>query len=313
MTLRTFHFAGVREQNVTLGLPRLIEIVDARKIPSTPSMIVYLDKKRRTSRDKAQEVATSITHTTLGDIASSLESDITKMRIIVTLNNEAMREREVSLKDVKAAVTPGGCKVEVERNTVHIAPQDMDIAQFNRLVLRLPLMHVKGIPQVKRALVMEEKTGEKSEWVIRTEGSNLELTLETEGVDTTRTISNNMHEVAEVLGIEAGRNVIIKEATAVLEEQGLDVDVRHVMLVADAMTSSGEVLQVGRHGVSGEKASTLAKAAFEITIPTIVDAAVKGTRDTLRGVAENVIVGQQVPMGTGLIEVYMSMPEKEKK
>jgi len=313
MTLRTFHFAGVREQNVTLGLPRLIEIVDARKIPSTPMMVVYLAKKYRASRDKAQEVATRITHTALGDIALSLESDITKMKIVVTLNTEAMRERDVSLKDVKAAVTPGGCKVEVERNTVVISPQEMDIAQFNRLVMRLPLMHIKGIPQVKRALVMEEKTGDKTEWVIRTEGSNLELTLETEGVDATRTISNNMHEVAEVLGIEAARNVIIKEATSVLEEQGLDVDVRHVMLVADAMTASGEVLQVGRHGVSGEKASTLAKAAFEITIPTIVDAAIKGTRDTLRGVAENVIVGQQVPMGTGLIEVYMSMPEKAKK
>jgi DNA-directed RNA polymerase subunit A' len=313
MTLRTFHFAGVREQNVTLGLPRLIEIVDARKIPSTPNMSVYLDKKRRVSRDKAQDVATSITHTTLGDIASSIESDITKMRIVVNLNTEAMRERDVSLKDVKAAVTPGGCKIEVEKSIVHITPQEMDIPQFNRLVLRLPMMHVKGLPQVKRALVMEEKAGDKSEWVIRTEGSNLDLTLRTEGVDTARTISNNMHEVAEVLGIEAARNVIIKEATAVLEEQGLDVDVRHVMLVADAMTASGEVLQVGRHGVSGEKASTLAKAAFEITIPTIVDAAIKGTRDTLRGVAENVIVGQQVPMGTGLIEVYMSMPERGKK
>jgi len=313
MTLRTFHFAGVREQNVTLGLPRLIEIVDARKIPSTPMMIVNLDKKRRASREKAQEVATNITHTTLGDIASSIESDITKMRIVVTLNTEAMKERDVSLKDVKAAVTPGGCKVEVEKNTVHIMPQEMDVAQFNRLVLRLPLMHIKGIPQVKRALVTEEKIGDRSEWVIRTEGSNLSLTLETEGVDPTRTISNNMHEVAEVLGIEAARSIIIREATAVLEEQGLDVDVRHVMLVADAMTASGEVLQVGRHGVSGEKASTLAKAAFEITIPTIVDAAIKGIRDTLRGVAENVIVGQQVPMGTGLIEVYMSMPEKGKK
>jgi len=312
MTLRTFHFAGVREQNVTLGLPRLIEIVDARKIPSTPMMVVYLDKKHRTSREKAQEVATNITHTTLGDIATSIESDITKMKIVVTLNGDTMKERDVSLKDIKTAVTPGGCKVEVERNTVEIAPQEMDIAQFNRLVLRLPLMHVKGIPQVKRGLVMEEKLGEKSEWVIRTEGSNLELTLDTEGVDPARTTSNNMHEVAEVLGIEAARNVIIKEASSVLEEQGLDVDVRHVMLVADAMTASGEVLQVGRHGVSGEKASTLAKAAFEITIPTIVDAAIKGTRDTLRGVAENVIVGQQVPMGTGLIEVYMSMPEKAK-
>jgi len=78
------------------------------------------------------------------------------------------------------------------------------------------------------------------------------------------------------------------------------------------MTSSGSVLQVGRHGVSGEKSSTLAKAAFEITIPTIVDAALRGISDSLKGVAENVIVGQQIPMGTGLIEVYMAMPEKRK-
>jgi len=115
------------------------------------------------------------------------------------------------------------------------------------------------------------------------------------------------------LGIEAAREVIAKEALAVLEEQGLDFDVRHVMLVADAMTASGEVLQVGRHGVSGEKASTLAKAAFEITIPTIVDAAMRGTSDTLKGVAENVIVGQQIPMGTGLIDMYMSVPERPRK
>jgi len=161
---------------------------------------------------------------------------------------------------------------------------------------------------VKRALVLEEK----GEWIVRTEGSSLALALEVPGVDTTRTVSNNINETALVLGIEAARNVIVREALGVLEEQGLDVDIRHVMLVADMMTSSGEVLQVGRHGVSGEKASTLAKAAFEITIPTIVDAAVKGTVDTLRGVAENVIVGQQIPMGTGLIEVSMSMSRKGK-
>src|SRR5436853_7529461 len=123
-------------------------------------------------------------------------------------------------------------------------------------------------------------------------------------------VSNNINETALVLGIEAARNVIVKEALGVLEEQGLDVDVRHVMLVADMMTSSGDVLQVGRHGVSGEKASTLAKAAFEITIPTIVGAAVKGITDTLSGVADNVIVGQQIPMGTGLIEVSMMMPRE---
>jgi DNA-directed RNA polymerase subunit A' len=309
MTLRTFHFAGVREQNVTLGLPRLIEIVDARRVPSTPMMTVYLDKSHRASRERAQEVATLITHTTLHDIVSSIESDITRMRITLNLNSRAMKERNVLIKDVRGALKLSGCEVAIRGNVIEIVAKDMDLEQFKRLEVKLPAVHVKGIPAVKRALVVEEN----GEWIIRTEGSSLELALATPGVDITRTISNNVHEVAEVLGIEAARNVLIKEAMSVLEEQGLDVDIRHVMLVADAMTSSGEVLQVGRHGVSGEKASTLAKAAFEITIPTIVDAAVKGIQDNLKGVAENVIVGQQIPMGTGLIEVYMSMPRMSKK
>jgi len=308
MTLRTFHFAGVREQNVTLGLPRLIEIVDARKIPSTPNMTVYLDAKHRTSKEKAQEVATLLTHTTLSDIATTFETDVTRMKIDIKLNPQAMKEREVSVQEVRDAVKPTGGDVKVEGYHVEIKGKDLEIPQFRRMDLKLRTHHIKGIPAVKRALVIEEK----GEWMVRTEGSSLALALEVPGVDTTRTVSNNINETALVLGIEAARNVIVKEALGVLEEQGLDVDIRHVMLVADMMTSSGEVLQVGRHGVSGEKASTLAKAAFEITIPTIVDAAVKGITDTLRGVAENVIVGQQIPMGTGLIEVSMQMSRKKR-
>jgi len=303
MTLRTFHFAGVREQNVTLGLPRLIEIVDARKMPSTPMMTVYLDRQHRSSREKAQEVATALTHTALVDIAGSIEMDITALTIKVTLDTRAMKERGVTRKDVEKALeelshTEASWKGQ---SVAEIRAKEMDVDQFKKLEAKVPQLHVKGIPAIKRALVMEEG----GEWIIRTEGSNLEAVLQVPGVDPARTTTNSVHEIAEVLGIEAARNAIIREAQAVLDEQGLDVDVRHVMLVADAMTASGEVLQVGRHGVSGEKASTLAKAAFEITVPTIVDAALRGTTDALKGVAENVIVGQQIPMGTGLIEVYM--------
>src|SRR5207245_955662 len=120
MTLRTFHFAGVREQNVTLGLPRLIEIVDARKIPSTPNMTVYLDAKHRASREKAQEVATLLTHATLGDIAGTFESDVTRMRVDVKLNPQAMREREITVQDVRDAVKPPNCEVKVEGYHVEI-------------------------------------------------------------------------------------------------------------------------------------------------------------------------------------------------
>ncbi|MBS7649807.1 MAG: DNA-directed RNA polymerase subunit A' [Candidatus Bathyarchaeia archaeon] len=307
MTLRTFHFAGVREQNVTLGLPRLIEIVDARKTPSTPTMTVYLEKEYRNRRDKAQDIANAITYTTLEDVVESIAVDITGMKILVKLDPNTMKNRGVTLQEVREALNPPNCEVKIERYDIEIVAKDMEIEQFKRFTQRIRQFRLKGAPSVRRAMVMEDE----GEWIIRTEGSNLEYAFSIPGVDKTRTISNNMHEVAEVLGIEAARNVIIKEAMNVLEEQGLDVDIRHIMLVADMMTNSGVVLQVGRHGISGEKTSTLAKAAFEITIPTIVEASVKGTKDMLRGVAENVIVGRQIPMGTGLIDVYMSIPEKE--
>jgi len=136
--------------------------------------------------------------------------------------------------------------------------------------------------------------------------------LDIEGIDPTRTVTNHIHEIAKTLGIEAARNVIINEAKGVLEEQGLDVDIRHVMLVADIMTATGEVRQIGRHGISGEKSSVLARAAFEITVPNLVEASIKGESDPLKGVTENVIVGQSIPIGTGLVDLYMSAPPRGK-
>jgi DNA-directed RNA polymerase subunit A' len=174
---------------------------------------------------------------------------------------------------------------------------------------KIPGFQVKGVPDIKRVLVTEES----GEWVIRTDGSNLSKVLEVEGVDTSRTTTNNIHEIAKTLGVEASRNALVHEAKGVLEDQGLDVDVRHVMLVADMMTTTGDVQQIGRHGISGKKASVLARAAFEITVPNIIEAAVKGESDPLAGVTENVIVGQSIPIGTGLVELYMSTFEKTEK
>jgi DNA-directed RNA polymerase subunit A" len=93
---------------------------------------------------------------------------------------------------------------------------------------------------------------EGQEWVIHTEGSNLGAVLKMDGVDRVRTTTNDIHEVEKVLGIEAARNSIIHEAQTTMEEQGLTVDVRHIMLVADMMTADGIVKSIGRHGISGE-------------------------------------------------------------
>jgi len=305
MTLRTFHYAGVREQNVTLGLPRLIEIVDARRIPSTPIMTIYLTGENRKSREAAVKIARDIIYTTLENLASAIYEDPMREEIVVELNRTMMEDRAVSMEEIKERVQLQNATVKVKGDNLHIKPKKTEI--LKKLLDKISAFHVKGVPDIKRVLVTEER----GEWVIRTDGSNLSKVLEVYGIDTSRTVTNNVHEIAKTLGIEAARNALIQEAKGVLDDQGLDVDVRHVMLVADMMTSTGEVQQIGRHGISGKKSSVLARAAFEITVPNIIEAAVKGESDALEGVTENVIVGQSIPIGTGLVELYMSTFEKK--
>ena len=147
---------------------------------------------------------------------------------------------------------------------------------------------------------------EGEEWFIQTAGSNLGKVIAVQGVDPTRVYTNNVHEVAQGLGIEAARATLVRELMSTLDEQGLEVDIRHIFLVADLMTSKGYIQQIGRHGIAGTKSSVLARAAFEITVPTLAEAAVKGEVEDLKGATENVIVGLPIPVGTGMIDLYMS-------
>ena len=94
---------------------------------------------------------------------------------------------------------------------------------------------------------------------------------------------------------------MIREITNTLEEQGLEVDMRHIMLVADLMTSKGHLQQIGRHGIAGTKTSVLARSSLE------------GQIESLKGVTENVIVGATVPIGTGMVELYMSVKDENEK
>jgi DNA-directed RNA polymerase subunit A' len=300
MTLRTFHYAGVAELNVTLGLPRLIEIVDARRSPSTPVMTIHLDSRHRRSSDKAREVAQKLTYTVVDDVMQSMNVDLKRDAIRLTVDPEKMAALGVTAGDIERALP----KFEKEGDQSYfIGLSESKNVEPETLIEQIADARIKGIPQIKRVLTIYEN----GEWIIRTDGSNLEEVLTIEGVDPMRTTTNDIHEIAEMLGIEAARNALIREARSVLSEQGLDVDVRHVMLISDIMTNSGEVQQIGRHGISGEKSSVLARAAFELTIQHLVNAAIKGETDPLKGVIENIIVGQSMPLGTGSVDLFMTL------
>jgi len=139
-----------------------------------------------------------------------------------------------------------------------------------------------------------------SEFLIITAGTNLKKVLEFDFVDKIRIISNNIFEISNVLGIEAARQAIINEVYKVIENQGLNVDIRHLMLVADTMCATGTIKGVTRYGVVKEKASVLARASFETPLKHIFNASLIGEVDNLSSVVENVMLNQPVPVGTGL-------------
>ncbi len=301
MTLRTFHYAGVREFNVTLGLPRLIELVDARKVPSTPITYIYLDEEHRRDPEKAKEVARRIEFTRVENVVASVY--ITAGSIVLELDPDIMGDKGVTLEQVRGVLKKYGV-VEVVREdppTLSVNTGVVDLMKLSKLRDRILKARIKGVKGIKRVII--QKRGE--EYMLLAEGVNLKAILRIRGVDPYRTVSNDIYEIERVLGIEAARTMLIREMMNVLMEQGLDVDIRHVMLVADIMTRNGSVRQIGRHGVTGEKESVLARAAFEVTVKHLLDAAARGEVDELAGVSENIIVGQPIHVGTGKVNIYM--------
>ena len=295
MTMRTFHYAGVADINVTLGLPRLIEIVDARKVPDTPMMTVFLDGEYASDRDKAMELGWEIEVTRVSDIADII-TDTDEMKVYVTFDKASLEQRNVTFDGVIAKLqTIQNVSIESGDYVVAFIPQERKYRDLLQIVEKVRFMPIKGIDGIKRVVVRKEG----DEYVLYTEGSSLKKVLQLEGIDHTRTKTNNTNEMADVFGIEAARNSIIEEAMDTLREQGLNVDVRHIMLVADMMTIEGDVKQIGRHGIAGEKTSVLSRAAFEVTVNHLLDAAIRGEVDELSGVTENVIVGQPILLGTG--------------
>ena len=313
MTMNTFHYAGVAEIDVTQGLPRLIELVDARKEPDTPMMTVHLDEEHAYDRDRAHEVVWKIEATkilALGDVSTN----VADMLVQIDLNEETLRERWPTAESVDevageiADTIEDALGVNTTRNgaLVEFGPGEPSYRELLQLVEELRDVVFKGIEDISRVVIRKESEGDEGEFVLYTEGSAFGDVLDIDGVDASRTTCNNIHEIYRNLGVEAAREAIINETMDTLEEQGLDdVNVRHLMLVADIMTNRGIIPSIGRHGISGSKESVLARAAFEVTVNHLLDAATHGEYDKLDGVIENVIAGKPIAVGTGDVDLRM--------
>ncbi len=306
-TLNVFHFAGVAEVAVTLGLPRLIELLDARKEPSTPKIEVYLQKDIAKDPVAVKKVAATIKQTKLGELVEEFTINMTQFRIEVYLDKKKMKDFGITENYVSKILedTLKNVSVKINKDFIAIRPkaEQFELKELYQLREKCRDLHIKGVKGIKQVLPVKRD----NEFIVICVGNNLEGVLDVDGVDCKRTVTNDIFKIEAVLGIEAARQAIINEAVEVIENQGLDIDIRHIMLLADVMTSAGSIKGITRSGITGEKESVLARASFETPIKHIINATLKGEEDKLNSVIENVMLNQEIPVGTGLPSLIAKM------
>lgn len=306
MTMRSFHFSGVAELNVTLGLPRIIEVLDARKIPSTPTMHIYLKSPYNKDKNKADQIAQQIKQTVLEDVTNQYSVDLAQGEINILFDKDELKRRSLTLNKVYEQLSDQIKSADIKKKTtsISIILKDNDIKKLYKLKEKLRNIIISGISGITDVLAYKN---ENDEFIIQTFGSNLRDVAEIKTVDFARTRTNNFYEIESVLGVEAVREAILWEVMNILDQEGMNVDERHISLISDLMTRDGRIKGITRHGITKEKESVLARAAFEIPLTHLVDAAVSGETDNLVSIVENVMINQPVPIGTGLPELFVKM------
>ena len=306
-TLNVFHFAGVAEVSVSSGLPRIIELFDARKIIKTPMMNIYINSPHNKDPKKVRKIASLIKQVNLKEIATDFAIDISKLEINVLLNRKKMRdlniEDAVLIKVLTESVKNINLRLHEDKLIIKPKSEENELQSLYKLKEKLKDVRVSGIEKINQVLPVKET----NEFVILTAGTNLKEVLEMKDIDISRTTTNDMFEIFKVLGIEAARQAIINETAKIYEDQGLDVDIRHMMFMADIITNSGRIRGITRSGITSEKESVLARASFETPIKHIINASLVGEEDKLNSVIENVMLNQPVPLGTGLPDLVLKI------
>lgn len=374
MTLNTFHFAGVSSKNVTLGVPRLKEIINISKKPKAPSLTVFLTGGAARDAEKAKNVLCRLEHTTLRKVTANtaIYYDPDPQRTVIAEDQEFVNVYYEMPDFDPTRISPWLLRIELDRKRMTDKKLTMEqIAEkinvgfgedlnciFNddnadKLVLRIRIMNneenkfqdedeavdkmeddmflrcieanmlsdmtLQGIeaigkvymhlPQTdsKKRIVITE-TGEFKaigEWLLETDGTSMMKVLSERDVDPIRTSSNDICEIFQVLGIEAVRKSVEKEMNAVLQFYGLYVNYRHLALLCDVMTAKGHLMAITRHGINRQDTGALMRCSFEETVDVLMDAAAHAETDPMRGVSENIIMGQLPKMGTGCFDLLL--------
>eukprot|EP00877_Chromochloris_zofingiensis_P013598 jgi/Chrzof1/8492/Cz03g13040.t1 len=379
MTLNTFHFAGVSAKNVTLGVPRLTEIINLAKNIKTPSLTVYLTKEFSRDKDMAKDIQCTLEYTTMRNVTSRTEiwydpvDPEDPAKTVVAEDVDLLQSHYIVAEAIPERMAPWVLRIELDRSMMvdkklsmekgigeRIKEEYQDLLDVivsddnaQKLVVRLRILNeeggskeesdeppvndetmkkldqsylrdlkLQGVQKIRKVFLREADritpdpkapTGYKKEkeWMLDTEGVNLIQVLAYPGVDHTRTTSNDLIEIIEVLGIEAVRLALLKELRSVIEFDGSYVNYRHLAILCDVMTSRGHLMAITRHGINHGEGSPLAQCSFEETVDILYRASIYAEKDHMKGVSENIILGQLCPLGTGAFDLLLNEDQLE--
>ena len=270
---------------------------------------------------------------------ADIESEDTKSKWLIRMemNRFEMLERNITMDDVnymiKTSYNDVSCmysdfnnsnlvfRIRVNKKILTgtlVSPDQTDeliyLKNFQNILLdNLVLRGIKQIKKVNPRKILDSMILEngdfikKHTWVLDTVGSNLMGLLGCDFIDNTRTITNNIQEVYNVLGIEAARQTIFNELSEVIEFDGTYINYNHIILLCDRMTCNDGMVSIFRHGINNDNIGPIAKASFEETPEMFLNAAKHAELDILRGVSANVMCGQEGFFGTNAFQIVLDM------
>lgn len=303
LTLRTKHYAGAAEVSVGSGIQRVEEIVDGRSKAKYPTMTLYFsDSELRSDKEKARTFAASLVDLRMSDVLN-MKEDYANESFEISPIEEEIKDKGL---DAEALLKKIADKLKMKHAAIkngayRFEAGSKDLLKTRKALLKLMQTRLQGVRGINKAIVSEEN----GEFVVKTSGSNLKSILKMKEIDGVRSTTNDVKEISKVLGVEAGRMSIVYELDKVLRENGIAVDLRHILLLADMMTFDGEIRGIVRTGITRKKSSPFARASFEETAKHLLDAAFNGEKENLQGVVENIIVGQPIKVGTGVVDLVM--------
>ena len=315
MTLKTFHFAGTTKMNITLGVPRVVEIINATKNIKNPITTFELEPALS---NKARLLCKKLRSRTVLDLVASIkvvvQSSLLQCELVlfpdavstlVVLGHSLEFVRLLVVKELSKTcrLFPGSVLLFLQEPVsilVKLQPSQVsDLSTVYNLHAALSAIWLTKTKTVKEVVFQQED----NKTSLFAQASCLHAGIGELGVVFETAYTNDIHGMCQTLGIEAARSAIVKEVQYIFGAYGICVDIRHLTLLADYMTSRGKVFGLTRHDIKNFDSSVFKLASFEKTADILFDAVVAKKVDNTNSVSGSVILGKVPKFGSGSCEV----------